>query len=267
MILINGDKLQQDHFPDKTLNIKVYENHKTCVDIQWNYENDAELFTIICLRKHFEGKIVTLTMPYLPHARMDRVKRDEDVFTLKYFCETINSLNFKKVIILDPHSNVGPALLDRVEIRSAESAISSAIGEVLWDIGKEEDLAVFYPDEGSMKRYSDFAQLPYGFGVKKRDWTTGKIQNLEIINAPALRDKAVLIIDDICSRGGTFYHSAKAIKEYTDKDIYLYITHCEETIFEGELFKNNLIKKIFVANPLFEIPTEYLENDLIVQVH
>ena len=267
MILINGDELQQNHFPDNTLNIKIYENHKNCVDIQWNYENDAELFTIICLRRHLEGKIVTLTMPYLPHARMDRVKRNEDVFTLKYFCEVINSLNFKKVIILDPHSNVGPALLDRVEVMSAENAIGAAIGEVIWDIGDENSVVAFYPDEGAMKRYSDDARLPYAFGIKKRDWATGKIEGLEIMNGDILKDKAVLIIDDICSRGGTFYHSAKAIKKYTDRDIYLYITHCEKTIFEGELFKDNLIKKIFVADPLFEIPTEYLESDLIVQVH
>ena len=150
---------------------------------------------------------------------------------------------------------------------SAESAIDAAIGEVIWDIGDENGVVAFYPDEGAMKRYSDDAQLPYAFGIKKRDWVTGKIEGLEIMNSDVLKDKAVLIIDDICSRGGTFYYSAKAIKEYTDKDIYLYITHCEKTIFEGELFKNNLIKKIFVADPLFEIPAEYLENDLIVQVH
>lgn len=264
MILINGDELQQNRFPDKTLNIKVYENHKNCIDIQWNYENDAELFTIICLRKHFEDKVVTLTMPYLPHARMDRVKRHEDVFTLKYFCETINSLNFKKVIILDPHSNVGPALLDRVEVMSAESAINAAIGDVIWDVGDENGVVAFYPDEGAMKRYSDNAQIPYAFGVKKRDWVTGEIKGLEVMNSENIEDKTILVIDDICSRGGTFYHSAKALKKYTYKDIYLYITHCEKTILDGDLIKSGLIKKIYTANALFEIPEEY--KDIIIEL-
>ena len=267
MIKVNGETLIQGNFPDHTLSVKAPTIDKPdIIYLDWYYENDAELFTIICLRKHYWEYKVELYLPYLPHARMDRVKNPEDVFTLKYFCETINSLNFNKVTIFDPHSNVGPALLDRVKVVTAEEAIRIAIGDVLWDIEEEDTLAVFYPDEGAMKRYSDFAQFPYGFGIKKRDWTTGKIQNLKIENAPALRDKAILIIDDICSRGGTFYHSAKALKEYTDKDIYLYITHCEETIFEGELFKDNLIKRIYVADPLFEIPAEYLESDLIVKI-
>ena len=35
----------------------------------------------------------------------------------------------------------------------------------------------------------------------------------------------VLIVDDLCSRGGTFYHSAKKLKELGAKEIYLYISH------------------------------------------
>lgn len=264
MILINGEELKQNHFPDNTLNIKAYDDHKNSVDIEWKYENDAELFTIICLRKHYHSKIVNLFLPYLPHARMDRIKEPGDVFTLKYFCETINSLNFKRVVVLDPHSNVGPALLDRVETTTVNSEIFNAINNIQLDGVDIRNLVAFYPDEGSMKRYSDYSSLPYAFGVKKRDWTTGKILGLEVINKEVLDDKAVLIVDDICSRGGTFYHSAKSIKEYTDKDVYLFITHCEKTILEGELIKSGLIKRVYTANALFEIPEEY--KDFIVEL-
>jgi ribose-phosphate pyrophosphokinase len=62
----------------------------------------------------------------------------------------------------------------------------------------------------------------------------------------------VLIVDDICSKGGTFYHSAKRLKEAGAANIYLYITHCEQTIFEGELLKDDsLIKHIFTTNTIF----------------
>lgn len=38
----------------------------------------------------------------------------------------------------------------------------------------EENLMMFYPDEGAMKRYSALADKPYAFGIKKRDWATGR---------------------------------------------------------------------------------------------
>ena len=55
-------------------------------------------------------------MPYIPNARMDRVKNSDEVFTLKYFAEFINDLKFDTVEVLDPHSNVSTALIDNISI-------------------------------------------------------------------------------------------------------------------------------------------------------
>lgn len=264
MIRVNSDIIEQNHFPDGTLNIKLPTIVKSTVDIIWDYENDAELFTLICIRRHYAKKNVILYMDYIPHARMDRVKKSDDVFTLKYFCEVINSLDFSAVIVLDPHSNVAPALIENVVVLNPDSQIDQVIGDIHWDIGGDAELVAFYPDEGAMKRYSDYATLPYAFGVKKRDWATGKIEGLTLMNKEVLEDKPVLIIDDICSRGGTFYHSALEISKHTSEPIYLYITHCEKTILEGSLLDTGLIKRVYTANALFDIPEEY--KDIIVEI-
>ena len=63
-------------------------------------------------------------------------------------------------------------------------------------------------------------------------------------------DSNILIIDDICSKGGTFYHSAKRLKEAGAANIYLYITHCENTIHEGELLNSDLIKHIYTTDSI-----------------
>ena len=66
--------VSQDRFPDGTLHMtapkdSLFKNSN--VDIYWKYNNDAELFSLICLRKHYaDCKNVTLYMPYCPHARM-----------------------------------------------------------------------------------------------------------------------------------------------------------------------------------------------------
>jgi ribose-phosphate pyrophosphokinase len=192
-------------------------------------------------------------MPYIPHARMDRVKNDEDVFTLKYFCEIINSLHFTTVEVRDAHSNVSLALLNNVYEDPIEDYVRDAINQS----GAE---ALFFPDEGAMKRYSSESKLPYAFGMKKRDWKTGQIQGLDVAgNVESIRDKNILIVDDICSKGGTFYFSAKKLKELGAKNIYLYVTHCENTIFEGELLTGGLISKIFTTNSLLSKNHDMIE--------
>lgn len=241
-------------FPDGTLSIKLHpifaEANKTIM-VSWFYENDAELFTLICVRRHYQQYGMDLYMPYCPHARMDRVKNDEDVFTLKYFCEVINSLNFNHVYIVDAHSNVAPALLDRVVNLSPEDDIRD-VRKILSEKLNDIDICMFYPDEGAMKRYSDMIKMPYAYGQKKRRWEDGEILGLDIIHPELVKGKNVLIVDDICSKGGTFYHAAKALKEAGAANIYLFISHCEKTIFEGKIFSSGLIDHVYTTRSIFK---------------
>lgn len=238
--------IEQNHFPDGTLFIHPPTFVDGNLSFEWLYESDAELFTLICLRKHYSECNIILYLPYIPHARMDRVKSNEDVFTLKYFCEVINSLNFTAVVVRDAHSYVSLGLLDRVQ----EEKIEPYINRVL-DIVDNGKTALFFPDEGAMKRYGshDYG-YPIGFAIKNRDWATGKILGLTLMNKENLIGRDVLIIDDICSRGGTFFYSAKALVEAGVNSINLYITHCENTIADGELFTCGMIKDIFTTESL-----------------
>ncbi len=265
MIKLNEIVINQDRFPDGTLLMKYDKNFEFNNTITWNYESDAEMFAIMCLvnhiRDHKEDTYIELIMPYVPNARQDRVKSDEDIFTLKYFCQFINSLKFDKVRVQDVHSNVSLALIDRVHdygiMHSLYQALTKIVfaetGDVMHESRMEcyENLTVFFPDEGAMKRYSsEVTQFPISFGIKNRDWKTGQIKGLDIMNSEVVKGKNVLIIDDICSRGGTFYHSAKTLKEAGAANIYLYVTHCEDTIHEGELLNSDLIKHIYTTNSL-----------------
>ena len=253
--------IEQNHFPDGTLLLKTdFADHE--IFITWLYENDAELFTIICLAK--KAKVKSLFLPYIPHGRQDRIKSSEDTFTLKYFTEVINFLGFKQVVVLDPHSNVSTALIDRVVVQSPKKYIKQIIEQNFMTEISLNNFVLFFPDEGSSKRYADMFKLPYAFGIKKRDWKTGQILGLDVINNGIdLKDKTVLIVDDICSRGGTFYHSAKKLKEFGAKEIYLYISHCENTILEGEVLSSGLIDRVFTTNSIF---TKEHENITVMEV-
>jgi len=248
MFKVNGTPIKIERYPDETLRLNIAAPSGEAV-IEWLYEKDEEmaLFFITRHLKEHGVKRITLYMPYIPHARMDRVKSDEEVFTLKYFAEFINSLSFDKVIVRDAHSSISLSMIKNV----VEEPIGENIKNLIRKLLKPGKDIVFYPDEGSCKRYSKLIDFPSAYGVKNRNWETGQILGLDIKGKLPAQPFNVLIIDDISSYGGTFLHSAKKLKECGAGKIYLYITHCENSILKGELIKSGLIEKIYTTKSIY----------------
>ncbi len=248
MIWVNGKEIKQEHFSAGELKIKLFGNGRSRVDLVWHYENDAEFFTVACIREYYATQDCILYLPYLPHARMDRVKNPEDVFTLKTFAHLINSLNFERVYVWDAHSNVGPALIDRCHDVNALTWIQEAITQLGY---AKDNICLFFPDEGAQKRYGTmFPDYTQAFGIKKRNWETGKIEGYMVVGEENIKDKCVLIIDDICSYGNTFTHAAGALITAGAKEVNLYVTHCEDAISKGNIFKDERINKVFTTGSL-----------------
>ncbi len=262
MIKVNGEVVNYGRFPDGTVNVKgnpAIINEE--VIITWHYESDAEYVVLAFLTKYYQahGNDVVLHLPYVPNARMDRVEEADDVFAMKYFGEMINDLHFTKVFVMDVHSSVAIATINNCWIESVKPIMSTVIDLVRSNTYGFEIPLIFFPDEGSMKRYSKGIKIPYAYGMKKRDWETGEILGLDVcgINPEDVKGRTVLIVDDICSYGGTFYYSAKKLKEMGAKNIILYVTHCENSIMNGSfgekkenLFDTGLIEKVFTTDSI-----------------
>ena len=279
MIKIDGQIIDIGSFPDGTILMKYApQPHQKNghAKFSWYYENDREFIALMYLVNHFRAhgvKELYLYMPYIPNARQDRVKNPEDVFTLKHFAYFLNSLNFDRVEVFDPHSTVSEALINNIYIYSPAPYINQAIEDIGVKTWTNVDplsldpnpkvkysLTMFYPDEGAMKRYANMISLPYAFGIKKRNWETGVIEGLDVAGAvDQIAGRDILIVDDICSKGGTFYHSAKKLKELGARNIYLYVSHCENTILDGDLIKSDLVKKIYTTNTIFTKTHEKIE--------
>ncbi len=279
MIRLNYEKVEVKHFPDGTqmlLDLKLKDSYYT---IDWNYENDEECMTLWYLVHHIRevlGKNVdiTLRMKYLPNARMDRVKESKEVFTLKHFASFINSLNFSKVVLYDPHSDVSPALFNNVILNNSfEWSIKKAVANI---IGKDNtELVVYFPDAGAQKRYAgifddqwykEHCYIHIMHGVKVRDWNTGQIQGITICDRDgrgitsnfSFNGCKVLMVDDIISYGGTLAYSADKLKELGAGDIFAYATHTENSVLDEEKgtllkrLKNGVVKKVYTTDSIFK---------------
>jgi len=251
MLRVNGTEFRPERFPDGTQRLRLDPAPGTATEIEWRYERDEEMVTILYLVGHLRerdpARAVSLVMPYIPNARMDRVKEPDEVFTLKYFCAFVNSLRFDSVRVRDAHSSVSLALLDRVVSEDVHAPIRALAGRLLTG---ERDI-VFFPDEGSSKRYALAVGRAAAFGVKRRDWRTGRIDGLEVSGDVPEAPFNALIVDDISSYGGTFLHAARRLKELGADTIWLYVTHCENSVLEGELIRSGLVAGIFTTASIY----------------
>ena len=158
--------------------------------------------------------------------------------------------------ILDPHSNVVSALINRCW----QSDVRSFVNYTIADIEKyNSEVVLYFPDFGATKRYADlFPKHKYCYGEKKRDWKTGKIQGLEIKNNDIdLKDKTILMIDDIISYGGSLYYSAKSLTECGVGKIYAYATHTEKSVLDKDkgtlikLLEDGTVTRLYTTDSLF----------------
>lgn len=262
MIKVNEEVIDIEHFPDGTQKLSVESMWRSFGDysVDWRYEKEEELSTLIYITRHLRSnpctKSVRLKMNYLPNARMDRIYKKDEVFTLKSFADVINWLKFDLITILDVHSNVGAALINNVIIETPKIYINEVIKQIEKD---HTDLILYFPDEGAAKRYSDmFPRYKYCYGEKTRDWDTGKILGLDIkSNGISLSGKTVLMIDDIIAYGGSLYYSANTLKGNGVDKIYAFATHTENSVLDrekGTLIKsleNNTVDRLFTTDSIF----------------
>ena len=224
MIKVNGDIVSLEKFGDGTLKCnEVCAGEKNW--ISWIYDDDSELFALWCIvndiKRYDPFAKILLQMPYIPNARQDR-RVSGRIFTMKYFADMINAMGFSEVHVLDPHSDVSMALIDRSVEMKEDSAMLTAHC-MRYD-------AIMFPDAGAAKKYN-VDDKDIIIGNKKRN-ADGRVESYDIIGFKN-GIKSVAIRDDICSYGGTFAAAAFELRKRGVEEIALVVTHCENNIVKG----------------------------------
>lgn len=269
MIRINGEKLELKTFPDGTpcmMDMPEYDGSASAVFVEWLYDAGEE-FALYAACRHYakQGAHIELKIPYYPNARMDRTKKDTEVNTLVAFTKMLASIpNINIVQVWDPHSDatveaIESLVTEDVDLVTGYRALFASIWYALRENGID---CVVFPDAGAKLKYSELfpryqrvtsalrylTDYPQLYGEKVRDWETGELKGLRILNASGDEMtgelvemcglKSALIVDDICAYGGTIYHCANKLREIGFERVYAHISHTEDSIFAGHLLKS-----------------------------
>jgi ribose-phosphate pyrophosphokinase len=245
--LDNSDiKYKISKFPDGqqaiTLDLEntVFESSEQAVTIKSRLNSFLDLELIICANQAlielgivnlaFKLKEISLYVPYFLGARSDRkFLKGQSNYLKTVICPIINSQNFSRVTVIDPHSDVLEACLNNFQKTSNVGFASAAIEEI------DGKITLISPDAGALKQIYDVAEAVDCNDVivanKLRDLKTGRIIRTEV---PGIDQepgcKSFVIIDDICDGGRTFIEIAKAIRDIRSREIFndkifLVVTH------------------------------------------
>jgi ribose-phosphate pyrophosphokinase len=204
------------------------------------------------LRRLNPCMVLHLDMPYVPYARQDRVCSPGEALGAAVFCKLINDQDYASVTVVEPHSDVTPALLQRTRIVDASAFLAAALRAPQFERG----VTFLAPDAGAHKRVQALAKklkVPdVLFAQKVRDPRTGRITETR---APdVIPAQPILVVDDICDGGRTFLELARAMRPKTDQPLYLYVTHGIFSHGFDEL--NSLYDRIFTAYDWTETSAE-----------
>lgn len=269
MLHLNNKLINFDTFPNGETKLRECEIreivHPTLINkITFKYETDADLIKLMFLKQYLDSLnvLAKLTITYMPYSRMDR-SENRIAFTLKYVADFINSLYFfQGVEVIEPHSDVTPALLKYCESKFVTVDIFNDVKD---EIGFDNEVDyVYFPDASAQKRYSSKIGVVHKelVGFKKRDFVTGQITGLQVVGDVNESGFKVIMIDDLSSKGTNFQKGAEKLKELGASEIYLVVGHCEDTIYQGEVLTSGLIDRIYTTNSILK---NIVSNKLIVR--
>lgn len=235
--------------PDFDLTQKVIITHRI------NSFNDLGLLCIaVDALKHMGISEIEAFIPYFPAARQDRLMISGEPLTVKVYADIINSMNLKKVLVFDPHSEVTPALLNNCEVIPNHHFIKQVINQI------GENIKLISPDGGALKKIYKVSEFLGGIEVvecsKNRDVKTGKLSGFKVYEDD-LNNIDCLIVDDICDGGGTFIGLAEELKRKNAGNLYLAISHGIFSKGTEELQKH--FTKIYTTNSFRDIEADKVE--------
>ncbi len=199
----------------------VFVVQSTCSPVN---DNIMELLIMIDAFKRASAGRITAVIPYFGYARQDRKAKARDPISAKLVADLIATAGADRVLTMDLHAPQIQGFFNiPVDHLVGMPVLSKYYKNKIKDSGNET--VVVSPDLGSVTRVRAFAQkidVPIAIVDKRRP----KANVSEVMNIIGdIKDKDIILLDDMIDTAGTIVNSANALKERGAKNVYACCTH------------------------------------------
>ena len=231
---IIGTKLGESEvktFADGEVSVSLYETvrgsdvfliNSTCKPV-----NDSlmELLIMIDACRRASAGRITAVIPYFGYARQDRKAKSRDPISAKLVANMIVAAGADRVLTMDLHASQIQGFFDIPVDNLLGNPVfvdyyAKKFGE------RAEDMVVVSPDVGSVARARTFAQKLH-MNLAIVDKRRQKANSSEVMNIIGdVRDKRVILLDDMVDTAGSLCNAAKAIVEVGGaRNVYACASH------------------------------------------
>ena len=227
-------------------------------------ENIMELVLIIDAAVRASANTVTAVIPYFGYGRQDRKDTPRVPISSRVMVDLITATGADRIITMDLHSTQiqGFATIPFDHLYS-RMVLQDAINRLGLD---PKNSVVLAPDVGSARMSQAYAKrLGMHFAlIDKRRYAPNKAQVMHLIGD--LKDKDVLIIDDMIDTAGTIVNATDEAKENGAKSVIAVATHALLSVPAIDRIQKSKIEKLLVTDTVSIKDEKKLDNMEIVTV-
>jgi len=258
---ISLSKAEISVFQNSEIKVTLQETvkDKICAVIQStsNPTNDnlMELFLFADALKRNEAKKIIGIIPYFGYARQNIQHRPGECVSTNVVIRFMETIGFNEIYTVDLHNEATEGIFTiPFKNLSAFPILAQTIKNYLSDSIKTT--VVVSPDQGGVERARLFAVNLFGkknseISVieKKRD--LNKIHQSTAIDLYGnVKNKTVVLVDDVVTSGGTLINAANLCLERGAKEVLVAVTHHDFTDQSTIKLQQSSITKIFTTNTI-----------------
>ena len=237
-------------FPDGESFVKINENvrgsdvyliQSTCPPTNHHL---MELLIMIDAARRASANRITAVIPFYGYARQDRKDQPRVPITAKLVANLLTAAGANRVLTMDLHSQQIQGFFDI----PVDHLYASPVFFKYFSKLNKDNLVVCSPDVGGMKMaaaYADTMGVGLGLVAKKRTNAT-TVAAINVVGD--VKDRDILLVDDITETAGTLTAAAKILKEYGARSIRAAVSHCILNDIAIERLRAGYIDELITTN-------------------
>ena len=259
-------KSEVTHFSDGEIAVSLHESvrgsecfivQSTCAPVN---DNIMELLIMIDAMKRASAARITAVIPYFGYARQDRKAKARDPISAKLVADLITTAGADRVLTMDLHAAQIQGFLNiPVDHLVGAPILANFFKKKIGN--NPDDYVVVSPDLGSVTRARNFATrlgCPIAI-IDKRRQRANVSEVMNIIGE--VKDKKVILVDDMIDTAGTLCNAAKAVVEIGGAtEVYAGATHAVLSGPAIDRIRDSVIKEVVLLDTIAVPDDRYLDK-------
>ncbi len=243
---------QVKRFADGEISVEIGESVRgadvfivqpTCAPVN---DNLMELLIMIDAMRRASAARISAVIPYYGYARQERKSKARDPISAKLVANLITEAGADRMISMDLHAGAIQGFFD-IPVDHLPGVPLLAEYYKSLDM---TDLVVVSPDVGGVVRARNMANR-LGVDLAIIDKRREQANKSEVMNVIGdIRNKNVIMVDDMIDTAGTITKGAKALRDMGAKEIYACCTHPVFSPPAMERIEQSVITEVLTTNTI-----------------